>query len=79
MRQHMPEKYWRNLPEAASIASLVQQAPERAREMIAREAAEREKRDPLKAVAAMAEQGRRFVGRCRGRSRPAPLSPGFRE
>ena len=57
MRQHMPEKYWRNLPEAASIASLVQQAPERAREMIAREAAEREKRDPLKAVAAMAEQG----------------------
>lgn len=57
MRQHMPEKYWRNLPEAASIAGLVQQAPARAREMIAREAAEREKRDPLKAVAAMAEQG----------------------
>jgi probable DNA metabolism protein len=57
MRQHMPEKYWRNLPEAASIAGLVQQAPGRAREMIAREAAEREKRDPLKAVAAMAEQG----------------------
>jgi len=57
MRQHMPEKYWRNLPEAKSIAGLVQQAPARAREMIAREAAEREKRDPLKAVAAMAEQG----------------------
>ena len=57
MRQHMPEKYWRNLPEATSIAGLVQQAPARAREMMAREVAERQKRDPLKAVAAMAEQG----------------------
>lgn len=57
MRQHMPEKYWKNLPEAALISGLVQQAPARAREMLVREAAEREKRDPLKAVAAMAEQG----------------------
>ena len=77
MRQHMPEKYWRNLPEAASIAGLVQQAPERAREMIAREAAEREKRDPLKAVAAMAEQGPQTLEELnRLIAASEPLSPG---
>ena len=56
MRQHMPKKYWRNLPEAAAIADLVCEAPNRAREMIEREAAMPTKRDPKKAVAAMAEQ-----------------------
>lgn len=77
MRQHMPEKYWRNLPEAASIASLVQQAPARAREMIAREAAEREKRDPLKAVAAMAEQGPQTLEQLnRLIAASEPLTPG---
>ena len=77
MRQHMPEKYWRNLPEAASIAGLVQQAPARAREMIAREAAEREKRDPLKAVAAMAEQGPQTLEELnRMIAASEPLTPG---
>ena len=77
MRQHMPEKYWRNLPEAASIAGLVQQAPAQAREMIAREAAEREKRDPLKAVAAMAEQGPQTLEELnRLIAASEPLSPG---
>ncbi len=77
MRQHMPEKYWRNLPEAASIAGLVQQAPARAQEMIAREAAEREKRDPLKAVAAMAEQGPRTLEELnRLIAASEPLTPG---
>lgn len=77
MRQHMPEKYWRNLPEAASIAGLVQQAPERAREMSAREAAEREKRDPVKAVAAMAEQGPRTLEELnRLIAASEPLTPG---
>ncbi|WP_425065241.1 UdgX family uracil-DNA binding protein [Reyranella sp.] len=77
MRQHMPEKYWRNLPEAASIAGLVQQAPARAREMIAREAAEREKRDPLKAVAAMAEQGPQTLAELnRLIAASEPLTPG---
>ena len=56
MRQHMPRKYWRNLPEASAIADLVQLAPQRAREMIEREAAMPAKRDPKKAVAAMADQ-----------------------
>jgi probable DNA metabolism protein len=56
MRQHMPKKYWRNLPEAAAISDLVREAPLRAREMIEREAQISAKRDPKKAVAAMAEQ-----------------------
>jgi uracil-DNA glycosylase len=56
MRQHMPKKYWRNLPEAAAIADLVREAPQRAREMIEREAAMPARRDPKKALAAMAEQ-----------------------
>lgn len=34
MRQHMPAKYWRNLPEAAEIAALVAAAPTRTARMI---------------------------------------------
>jgi DNA polymerase len=56
MRQHMPQKYWRNLPETEAIPDLLEKAPERVREMIAREAAVSPKRDPLRAVAAMADQ-----------------------
>jgi DNA polymerase len=56
MRGHMPKKYWRNLPETRAIPTLVQEAPARMREMIEREAAMPTKRDPEKAVAAMAEQ-----------------------
>ena len=56
MRGHMPKKYWRNLPETQAVSTLVQQAPARVREMIEREAAMPAKRDPEKAVAAMAEQ-----------------------
>jgi len=56
MRGHMPKKYWRNLPETQAIPALVQAAPARMREMIEREAAMPTKRDPEKAVAAMADQ-----------------------
>jgi uracil-DNA glycosylase len=56
MRGHMPKKYWRNLPETQAIPALVQEAPARMREMIEREAAMPTKRDPEKAVAAMADQ-----------------------
>ena len=55
-RAEMPRKYWKNLPEAASIPELVRSAPSRVREMIAREAAMPARRNPDKAVAAMAEQ-----------------------
>jgi DNA polymerase len=56
MRGHMPKKYWRNLPETQAIPALVQEAPARVLEMIERAAAMPTKRDPEKAVAAMAEQ-----------------------
>ncbi len=55
-RAHMPKKYWRNMPEAAAIPDLIRTAPARVREMIDREAAMPARRDPAKAVAAMADQ-----------------------
>lgn len=36
MREEMPKKYWRNLPEAAEIPRLMAEAPQRVREMVAR-------------------------------------------
>jgi probable DNA metabolism protein len=59
MRKEMPEKYWRNLPEAKSISRLIETAPARVEEMIRQEAAMASKRNPGKAVAAMAEQNPR--------------------
>lgn len=56
MRGHMPERYWRNMPEAQSIAGLVRSAPARVVEMIQREAEMPTRRDPAKAVRAMARQ-----------------------
>jgi DNA polymerase len=56
MLGHMPKKFWRNLPETQAVASLVQEAPQRMRAMIEKEAAMPSKRDPEKAVAAMADQ-----------------------
>jgi DNA polymerase len=56
MRQHMAVKYWRNLPEARSIAPLIRQAPSRVTAMIEQEARMTRKRDPQKAVAAMEGQ-----------------------
>ncbi|MDP3494234.1 MAG: UdgX family uracil-DNA binding protein [Hyphomonadaceae bacterium] len=57
MRQHMPKKYWRNLPETQAIPQLVHAAASRVDRMIEQEAAIPVKRNPAKAVAAMAEQG----------------------
>lgn len=56
MRAEMPKKYWRNMPEAKSIPALIQTAPSRVREMIEKEASMPLKRNPEKAIAAMAEQ-----------------------
>jgi len=61
MLGHMPKKYWRNLPETQAVSSLVREAPERMRAMIEKEAAMPSKRDPEKAVAAMAEQDPRTL------------------
>ncbi len=56
MRTEMPKKYWLNLPETQAIPDLVRSAPARVREMIARGAAMPVKRNPDRAVAAMAQQ-----------------------
>ena len=56
MRAEMPKKYWRNLPEAASIAALIQTAPQRVTRMIEQEASMPSKRNPSRAVEAMWDQ-----------------------
>nr|WP_250152113.1 UdgX family uracil-DNA binding protein [Ancylobacter radicis] len=56
MRTEMPRKYWANLPEARLIPALLESAPARVAAMIEREAQAPRKRDPAKAVAAMARQ-----------------------
>jgi uracil-DNA glycosylase len=67
MRREMPVKYWKNLPEAAIVPSLIADAPRRSREMIAQQ--ELGKRqgtrpagtaDPADELAAMRQQ----LGRC---------------
>lgn len=56
MRAEMPRKYWHNMPETAAIPALVRAAASRTTQMIDREPAMPERRDPAKAVAAMADQ-----------------------
>jgi DNA polymerase len=56
MRSEMPKKYWKNLPEAASIPHLVQNAPQRVDRMIEQEATMATKRTPTRALEAMAGQ-----------------------
>jgi DNA polymerase len=57
MRGHMAVKYWKNLPEAAAIPRMIREAPSRVEAMIERESQMPIKRNPDKAVAAMADQG----------------------
>jgi uracil-DNA glycosylase len=52
----MPKKYWRNMPEAQAIPGMIRTASARVEAMIEREAQMPAKRDPQKAVAAMARQ-----------------------
>ncbi len=56
MRGHMPVKYWRNLPEAATISGLIREAPQRVQAMVDQRIETPVKRNPDKAVAAMADQ-----------------------
>jgi DNA polymerase len=53
MRAHMPKKYWRNMPEASAIASLVQSASSRVTQMCEQEVAMPKKKNPAKALAGM--------------------------
>jgi probable DNA metabolism protein len=56
MRAEMPKKYWRNMPETASIPAMLRSATSRTDTMIQQEPAMPLKRNPAKAVAAMADQ-----------------------
>ncbi|MBA9066429.1 DNA polymerase [Methylobacterium sp. RAS18] len=55
MRAEMPRKYWRNMPETAAIPGLVRAASARAQAMIEKEPTMPVKRDPVRAVAKMAQ------------------------
>jgi DNA polymerase len=61
MRGHMAKKYWKNLPETETIPHLLQTAPARVEAMIEQAAATPVKRNPDKAVAAMADQNPRSL------------------
>ncbi|MXQ11952.1 UdgX family uracil-DNA binding protein [Microvirga makkahensis] len=56
MRAEMPKKYWRNLPETASIPGLIQTASQRVEAMIEQEATMPAKRMPERALEAMWDQ-----------------------
>ncbi|MCB8819355.1 UdgX family uracil-DNA binding protein [Microvirga rosea] len=56
MRAEMPKKYWRNLPESAAIAGLIQTAPQRVEQMIEQESTMPTKRKPERALDAMWDQ-----------------------
>ncbi len=51
MQQHMPKKYWRNMPEAALIPELVRNAGSRVDTLMSKRPAPARKKDPAKAVA----------------------------
>ncbi|KAB1072154.1 UdgX family uracil-DNA binding protein [Methylobacterium planeticum] len=56
MRAEMPKKYWHNMPETAAIPALIRAAGTRTAQMIEREPQMPTKRQPVRAVAAMADQ-----------------------
>lgn len=56
MRQHMPKKYWRNLPEAAAIPRLVQSAGSRVDTMLDQEPTMPTKKKPEAALEAMKDR-----------------------
>jgi probable DNA metabolism protein len=55
MRQHMPNKYWRNMPEAELIPELVRNAASRVDTLMRTAPEASRKKDPVKAVAGRGE------------------------
>jgi len=77
MRAEMPKKYWRNMPETAAIPGLVRRAAGRTEAMIERPPQMPVKRDPVRAVAAMADQNPVSLDELNAIiSRSEPLVPG---
>jgi probable DNA metabolism protein len=77
MRAEMPKKYWRNMPETALIPTLVRNAESGTRAMIERSPSVPAKRNPERAVAAMADQEPRSLEALNAIiARSEPLVPG---
>ncbi len=77
MRAEMPKKYWRNLPEAASIPGLIQTASQRVEAMIEQEATMPAKRTPERALEAMWDQEPRTLQELNAViAKAGPLVPG---
>ncbi|MET0428195.1 MAG: UdgX family uracil-DNA binding protein, partial [Microvirga sp.] len=77
MRAEMPKKYWRNLPESASIPALIQNASRRVDGMIEQEATMPAKRRPERALAAMWDQEPKTLDALNAViARAGPLVPG---
>lgn len=77
MRAEMPKKYWKNLPEAASIAHLIQTAPQRVTRMIEQEATMPTKRIPTRAIQAMWDQEPKSLAELNAIiAKAGPLVPG---
>ncbi|MHB2211766.1 UdgX family uracil-DNA binding protein [Methylobacterium sp. CM6257] len=77
MRAEMPKKYWRNMPETAAIPALVRAAAGRTEAMIEREPTMPKRREPARAVAAMADQDPKSLDELNAIiRRTEPLVPG---
>ncbi|MGE8128214.1 UdgX family uracil-DNA binding protein [Methylobacterium sp. NPDC080182] len=77
MRAEMPKKYWHNMPETAAIPALVRAAAGRTEAMIEREPTLPTRREPARAVAAMADQDPKSLDELNAIiRRTEPLVPG---
>ena len=77
MRAEMPKKYWRNMPETAAIPALIRAAAGRTEAMIEREPTLPTRREPARAVAAMADQDPKTLDALNAIiKRTEPLVPG---
>ncbi len=77
MQAEMPKKYWRNMPETAAIPALLRGAADRTAQMIEREPTVPARREPARAVAAMADQDPKSLDELNAIiRRTEPLVPG---
>jgi uracil-DNA glycosylase len=77
VRAEMPKKYWHNMPETAAIPALVRAAAGRTEAMIEREPTMPTRREPARAVAAMADQDPKSLDELNAIiRRTEPLVPG---
>ena len=74
MRQEMPQKYWKLLPEAQLLPDLIRDAGQRVRDMAERMPQAPRRKIPL-AAAAVARSGRRQPRGTEGRGQPMPALP----